>query len=440
MLSDRCYQLLTAYVDGELSARQRKAVQRLLHRSEEARTALRQLQADAEALRRLPHRRLAPDFADRVVQSLHERGLQRRRRLARAEPQPFPAWVGMALAASVLFLVGFGSYFYFTLTLPRPDGTVAVHTPQVPIDTAPSEPVHENPDAAPPKEAHPSAGSPAKPEKPAPPVQVADVPKKEQPGPAKEPAAGPNPDAPLTLPVPEKEMFQPQAADVALPVIFPFAELDGAKFRDELRKDSGFRLEVPCHEGARALDRLQAAFRSHGLGLLIDQAAQARLKQKLQTNFVLYAEDLLPEELAGILQRAAREDRKAEPKHRQFDGLVVTRLSKDDRKELSSLLGIDPRQVQPPRSGAPLGLDPKKPLAETTAEQVSQALAGQGGTARAEPNKPAAKAPEHVAVVLPYNPVRPRPNSAEVKRFLDSRKPPRSGTVQVLLVLRETKR
>jgi hypothetical protein len=430
MLSRRCYELLTACVDGELTARQRKLVQRLLHRSAEARALLRQLKQDAAALRGLPRPQLGPDFPARVVRSVRERGLHRPRVAARPAPQPLPAWVGVGLAASVLFLVGLGSFLYFSRTRPdRPGAPVAVRqVPEAPPDTGePEAPTDDDPGAAA-KPDRPPADKPPRPDRPAPPGAVAEAPKAKT-TPAKESA----PEPALTVPVPEKEMFQPKAVQVALPVIFKFSELNVPQLRDELRRDSGFRLEVPCHEGYRALERLQAAFRAHGIGLLIDQAAQSRIKHKLQTNFVLYAEDLPPELLAGILQRAAAEDRKAQPPHRQFDGLVVTRLSKDDQKELSTLLGVDPRQVQP---GRPAG-DPKKPVSEGTAGQVAKALAGQGGTARAEPNK--AKPPEHLAVVLAYNPVRPRPGSAEVRRFLDSRKPPRTGTIQVLLVLRETK-
>jgi hypothetical protein len=239
-------------------------------------------------------------------------------------------------------------------------------------------------------------------------------------------------------------MFQPRAANVALPLVLKFGDLDGGKLREEFQKDSGFRLEMPCRESAVAFEHLRAAFKARGVGLLIDQVAQARLKQpRLRTNFVLYAEDLLPDELAAILHQVGGEDRKAAAKHKgeaQFDGFVVTHMGEDDRKELSKLLGVEPRQMQTPHPGAPLGLDPKKPLSEVTAEQVAQALSGQGSSSRPEAGKPAAKAPEHLALVLPYNPVGPRPGSPEVKRFLDSRKPPRSGTVQVLLVLRETKR
>ncbi len=39
-------------------------------------------------------------------------------------------------------------------------------------------------------------------------------------------------------------------------------------------------------------------------------------------------------------------------------------------------------------------------------------------------------------LVLPYNPVRPKKDSAEVKRFLEERRPLRAGAIQVLLVLR----
>jgi hypothetical protein len=220
----------------------------------------------------------------------------------------------------------------------------------------------------------------------------------------------PGPETALTLPVPNMEMFQPRDVQVSLPLILKFRELETARLRDELHKDSGFRLEVPCRESTRAFERLQAAFKTHGLALLIDQVAQARLKQpRLKTNFVLYAEDLTPEELTGILEQVSTEDKKAEARHRgdgQFDALVLAHMNKDDRTELSQLLGVDPAQVQAPRAGT---------------------------------SKPAVRTPEHLALALAYNPVRPRPGSNEVKRFLDSRKSPRPGTVQVLLVLRETK-
>jgi hypothetical protein len=160
--------------------------------------------------------------------------------------------------------------------------------------------------------------------------------------------------------------------------------------------------------------------------LVIDQIAQNRLKQaKAKTNYVFYADDLTPEELASLVQNLSAEDVKAEAKRKGdglFDGLVVNRMSDADHKELKELLGVDPRQ-----STKAATIDPKKPLSETTGDQVVQNLAG---------GKPVAKG--SLALALAYNPERPRPNSADIKRFLEGHKTPRTGTLQVLLVVRGT--
>ena len=66
-----------------------------------------------------------------------------------------------------------------------------------------------------------------------------------------------------------------------------------------------------------------------------------------------------------------------------------------------------------------------KPLAEQTAGQLAQA-----------PPRPAGgKAADHSFLVLTLNPRPPR-GSAEVKRYLEARKPPKPGTLQIMLVLR----
>src|SRR5262245_29660001 len=114
MLADYDRKLLTAYVDGELTSRQRKLVARLLQRSPEARDLLRKLQADADALRRLPRPRLGPDFPRRVFQAIA--GLSARparQRLAREARPGVLTWSGWVAAALVLFAVGVGSYHYF---------------------------------------------------------------------------------------------------------------------------------------------------------------------------------------------------------------------------------------------------------------------------------------------------------------------------------------
>jgi hypothetical protein len=109
MLSERHLELLTAFVDGELTRRQRKAVLRLLHGSSEARAVLRDLQESAHRLRALPRRSLGGGFAGQIVQVIDEQHMRptehapvRRRR---------PRWIALAAAAAcVLFAVGLGLY------------------------------------------------------------------------------------------------------------------------------------------------------------------------------------------------------------------------------------------------------------------------------------------------------------------------------------------
>jgi hypothetical protein len=445
MLPDRYRELLTAYVDGELTARQRRHAERLLRQSGEARELLRRLQEDARALRELPPVRPPADLSEAVLRGIAERRLTPARRRAARPVAAYPEWAGLAAAAAVLLVLGVASYFYFAHAFQRDTAApLASSRPEAP---QPAPEVKHTDDSAvarrqgedkdPPKhEERHEAPRPA----PAPPAVAKAPPGADSgPKPAPKPPEAPGPDAVLTDR--NMEMFKLDEVQVALPVTLSVRDLekDAArrKLLDELGKDSAFRLELPCRDGTRAFERLQAVCKARHVGLHIDATAQARLKQpKWRTNYVVYLEGLTPDEWAGLLRQLVQEDAKGarKPTDRQFDGLVLTRLSPRDHKELADLMGLDPTRTSPKPAG-PLGTDLHKPLSEQTAEQVAQALAGQGG-ARPQPGKPAAKAPEHLALVLAYNPVRPRPGSPEVKRFLDGRKPTRPGTVQVLLILR----
>jgi hypothetical protein len=448
MLLDRYRQLLTAYVDGEITNRQRRHVARLLHRSPEARQLLQQLQQDARSLRQLPYPQLPVDLTGSVLHTIAERRLTPgRRRVARVSPAaswagPLAAW---AAAAAILLILGVASYLYFAASLLHSGNADFTEKPKEPSAT-----VAESPDSAPtPIARHEKPTPDARDDKPSNPPHRPPV--VESPEVVQRPPEGPKKPTPEPRPAPPKEepvltdrleMFQFSKVSDVLPEVFKVSEFDRDAIRKnliaELRKDANFRLELPCQNGTRAFQCVQSAAQALNIGLVIEKGARERLKLQARTNYVVYLENLTPDEVAHFLRQIGAEDAKnaaRKPAEAQFDRLVLTRMTPQNHKELSTLLGIDPTESEPATKG-PLGVDPRKPLTDVTAQQVGQALAGQGATPRPQPGKPAAKPPERNALVLAYNPVRPSPGSDEIKRFLDSRKPVKAGTIRVLLVLR----
>lgn len=128
MLPERVTQLLTAYIDGELSSRQRRAIGRLLRKSPEARKLLDKMQQDSMILRHLPRKKVRPDLSKTVMTTLDLRGIKL------PPAPPLSAMPGVAAnrarkraklfkvvaAALLLAAIGVGSYFAFSLTAPAP--------------------------------------------------------------------------------------------------------------------------------------------------------------------------------------------------------------------------------------------------------------------------------------------------------------------------------
>ena len=108
MLPDRALQLLTAYVDGELSSRQRKLVVCLLEKSPAARQILQQLQAHAQKVRQLPPRKLEPAFAAQVIDAVKHQSVNPPARRPVVARRRWPAWSRYAVAASLLAVLAGG--------------------------------------------------------------------------------------------------------------------------------------------------------------------------------------------------------------------------------------------------------------------------------------------------------------------------------------------
>jgi hypothetical protein len=332
MLPNRYRQLLTAYIDGELSDRRAAAVQRLLNKSPRARILLRRLERDSRRLRALPKPPPAPDLAPRVLHVIAEKGLRpgpgRGRVGSPAAVPGFPSWVGLAIAAAVLLAVTASSYFCFAHLRGRAARSAAV-------------------------------------------------------------AEGNQP--------------EPAGFRVAL------RELERAGQRSrlaaELHKDTAYHLSLTCRDSRKAVEGLQRAFRSRGITLVVD--AQAGTGQEPRGGYLLYAEDLLPEELTAILQQLGASGSRAE-------AVVVNAMTGEQRQSVARLLGVAPEKLAPAKAAVP-----SPALSEMIIEgrQAGQA---------------AAAAPERFAVVLAAN-ASGGPGS-EIRDRLRLRQPQRPGTLQVIFV------
>src|SRR5437879_3393425 len=126
MLSERLLQLLTAYVDGGVTAHQRRVVLRYLRTSAEARSFLKKLQDDANELRQLPVRKLGRDLSQTILQRIGDQVVVRPIRIPMEQaPSPVPRGFGLATAAAVLLALGFGSVYYLKVVSEK-DSHVAV--------------------------------------------------------------------------------------------------------------------------------------------------------------------------------------------------------------------------------------------------------------------------------------------------------------------------
>ena len=434
MLSSREKKLLTVYVDGECTPREAQLVGRLLRRSEEARALLSRLEGDSQTLRSMPALTIPIDLTEPVQAAAAALPPAPAPTLpfAPAPRDAFPVWRGVAAAAAVLFLVGLASFWMNTGDAPtpkvaksggpkKPDGTSSEgHLARGPKDgEGGPAPKHQPPQRQPVDPEWPSEGGPEV-------VNPEDD----------DPPAKPNTTV-ITSGV--LDALPPlERVTLALPRIHQAHQLDKAeaasKLLDQLTAGKGFRLELLCRDGTRGLERLRAALAAKKVTVTIDPVAQARMKKSLvRSDYAVFVENVTPKELLELLRDAAVADRQAaakKPAEQRFDGpLVVKPLGLSDRKELATLLGLDPVRSRPEPAKRPSKVDITKPLSELTDKQVGDALHGLAAP------RPGARPPLG-AMVVPLSGPRVR-SSAELSNFLKARTPAQPGTVQALIVLRQ---
>jgi len=437
MLSSREQELLTAYVDGELSARQRRIVARLLRRSAEARALLHDLQRDSRELRAMPPLNAPVDLSALVLQRI-EASPRPVLRMPRRIPAPraqFPIYRGLAAAAAVLLLIGSASFFLHLSDRPKLDSGDQVADqgtqPEVKkIDPTPETVIVKEPSLPATKDPIVANRHPKQPETP----KLPD----EDEGDNKPIVVTPDPDRPdgpvLTAPGRELRGIL-ERVELALPTFHRLHKLDQPDQAGALAKDltgPAVRVEITAKDATRGFARLQEVFAARKINLSFDPATASRVKKpQWRTDLGLFLENIPAADLVEILAAVGHADRLGgdkKPSEMRFDGsLVVKEFSPWDRRELRDVLGIDPVADRPAPPASP-SVDISRPLDEQTAEQVAASLQGKG-TAR--PGSAAKNLTAYVAMLAG-----PRDRSLDLKLFLATRQPPRPGSLQVFLVLR----
>jgi hypothetical protein len=348
MLSEEVRQLLASYVDGAVSARQRKQVDRLLRKSAEARELLEQLQRDSGELRAMRRQKLPQDFSLQVLRSIAEKQLKPAP--PPPQPKPFPAWIGASVAAAVLVAVTGASFLFFS-SLQR---------------------------------------------------------------------------GPLT---------QREQADLAPKPLFTLPNLDLSAeetrtLGEQLAKEEAPRFNLECNDPAKAVERLESALRETGIQLVVPESARRALSQEAKVAYLLFAENVTASELAALLYKMGRDDRRERQMGRRgagFGRLLVHAVTQQDRRELSLLLGINDKDLRPGALGQKLDL--KVPI------QSVPGSVGDKGDAPGIPVPPQdGTPPERYALVLARaDGAGDVASSPEVRSFLMRRSAGRPGTLQVIV-------
>lgn len=434
-------QLLTAAVDGELTAPERRALRTLLASSDEAQETFAKLQADRARLRALPPVAPPADLHARILAKLAAAvPVQPRKARPLAGPAHRAAtarrmtWVPAAVAAGVLLCVTLGSFAFFRATNPQHQivkgswSKVLPATEEAPASVPSPVPGRfDRPDPVGAVRVDVSPVPPVPTPRQVPPAAVALAP-------APRPI---NPDligSPLRLSLPPFERVE-----VKVPFLRPVADLGREDVADELLdaigRDAGpapVRFDLFVRDTARGVEVFQNAARASGLSVHADAATVEKLKRKQVQAAVVYTEALAPKELADLFAKLAAEDAKYSP--RVGDALHVTAIARADELELKAVMGFDVGLYKRPASAPPGGagpdrVSPGKSVNADTIDRVVQSVSG-------------AKPTDKPAVLLTWQTTSantPRTNpttSAELKQYLQKRGERKPNAVPVIVVIR----
>lgn len=419
-------ELITAAVDGELSAIEDRAFRALVAASADARTLYAALKADSARVGALPCVPPPADLRTKVLARLAAASPALLARPKAPAPRRLPAWVPAALAASVLLCVSAGSFAFFAKQTAAPR-TVAKN------DWSDVLPAHHDSHSPLPS---PHVAAAARPD-PAAAARVDVLPVPPVPGPHVVP-----PEAVAVAPEPRSvvpnfvgSQLLPKLppftrVEARVPFLRPVADMAREDIRqelaDDLKHDPAFKFDLFVRDTARGAEVFQAAAKAAGLTLLSDAATLDRLKKRQVHAVVVYIECLTAAELTSLFAKLATEDAKFSP--RVCDALHATPVGRFDELELKAILGVDVglfKRATAIPSGQ--GGEPKS-VSAGTVDSVVKAVSAKPG--------------EKPAVLLtwqttPGNMPRTNPaTSAELKHFLAKRGDRKPNVVPAIIVIR----
>lgn len=452
-------QLITAAVDGELSATETRAFRALLASSPDAQRLFAKLKGDRDRLQTLPTVAPPADLQARILAKLAAAPVpapkvkpkpvvEPARSPARA-PARRSAWVPVAVAAGVLLCITLGSFAFFHNAGPKHQlaknsWSNVLPAPQDPSQTVPS----------------PVAGPFERPDpvavvrvdvSPVPPIPI---PHEVPPTAVVMTAPAPRTVSPDLIGFPLLSKLPPfERIEVKVPFLRSVADLGredvGDELLDAVGRDAGvtpMRFDLFVRDTARGVDMFQNTAKASGVSVYADAATLDKLKKKQIHSVAIYTEVLNAKELAALFAKLAAEDAKFSP--RVGDSLHATAVVRSDELELKAALGHDVGLYKRPTGHGPNAgtgaerVAPSKPITADTIDRVVQSVSGSPSSA-GSPGSAAAKGPEKPAVLVPWftHPNAPRlsPTPAQVgdlKQHLRKGGDRKSNAVPVVIVIR----
>ncbi len=448
---------LTAWVDGELTPEERRAVEDLLRQHPGLEVMLARLKDDSARLKSLPRQALPANFSTEVLGEIRRRNIE----IIRQRHRPLIVRYLMPAAAAAAILVALGMTVRHLVGVfgkdsgvvrAAPDGPRAIEANKVAAITdgpQPASPAGVRDAFAQMMAQVPSANDVKEHVAPyrALLVELGNAFREQssqlvaaltvEEGDAESPFS-----TPTILTFPAAGKANPlKTIEVRLPLFLDVRSLDAGKLLDRLREDSVHHLDLPCVDSWKALDRFQTACRAAGVKLVLDAEAGRRLHGRNSAIYLIYLEDVAPETVARLMQALQAEDLAAEKQKKgegQFQSLMVQSLDEDGQKRLAEALGVSPASLMPLRPAkstvaqAP-GIDTSKPISSETLKSLQKAAAGR------PTGRPAVAQGEPTAVAVVWHSRLRTPLSKDVRALLDAKKPGQSDGINVVFLFRPSR-